>query len=431
MNIHKMVYLAGIFCRNRKIFDCYQQLKSSEAWDLNRLEANQLAKFKSLVRHAYQNSPYYREKFDNNNFHPDAINSLQDIKRLPTLSKEEVLNNAKSIQIKDVGEKQFFSETSGSTGQPLVFYRNQEWDAWHNASVLRGYSWHHVSPWERNGYLWGYNIAPEKRLKVKLLDFLQNRFRLFSYKGDEIDQFVRELRHAQYLGGYSSMVYEVAKRVNSGNSARPFHLKMIKGTSEKIYDAYQVEVEKAFGRKMISEYGSAEGGIIAFECAHGSMHINMETVIVELVENEIVITNLVSNSFPIIRYKLGDYVRMEQGAQCACGMAHPIMKEVTGRVGDVIYGAKHTYPSLTLYYVFKNLALGKNLILNYQVVQEEIGSVDLYVESQLSDLEYDLLLKEFTKYFQDDLAVVIKTGQTRIDYTTKRKDFISKLRQTG
>lgn len=64
-------------------------------------------------------------------------------------------------------------------------------------------------------------------------------------------------------------------------------------------------MEKAFGAKIISEYGAAESGLIAYECPEcGNMHINMENVIVEESEGEIVVTNLLSRSFPIIRYKL-------------------------------------------------------------------------------------------------------------------------------
>jgi len=424
----KYIYMAGTYLRNKKIFDCYQKLKISEKWDIDTLMSQQLVKLRGLVQYAFDNSSFYRDKFIKNQFHPDQLMSLEDVSLIPTTSKEEVLQHSNEIQIKDCGEKLFFSETSGSTGRPLVFYRNQEWDAWHNASVLRGYSWHNVQPWERNGYLWGYNIAPNKMRKIKLLDMLQNRFRLFSYKDAEIEEFVTKLKSAQYLEGYSSMLYEVAKRVNAKNTAHKFNLKLIKGTSEKIYDAYQFEVEKAFGKKIVSEYGSAEGGIIAFECASGNMHINMETVIVEVIDGEIVVTNLVSKSFPIIRYKLGDYITLENCEKCSCGMVHPIIIEVTGRVGAVIKGKTNDYPSLTLYYVFKNLALEKGLILNYQAIQDNKGQLVVHIESLLQNHERDLLMKEFSKYFQSDLDVELIEGSKRQDFTAKKKDFITNLK---
>jgi phenylacetate-CoA ligase len=426
MNVHELVYKTGMRLRNSKIQSCYVQLKSSEHWSIDDLKSNQLRKLQALLNHAYANSEYYRNKFDSSGFSPDQLDTLEDLQLVPMSTKDEVLTNAELIQVKPSGndEALFYSETSGSTGKPLVFYRNKEWDAWHNASVLRGLSWHGVLPWERNGYLWGYNIALKKRLKIKILDLLQNRFRLFSYKKKDVELFTQELESAKYLTGYSSMIYEVSKSINSSNSAHKYNLKLLKGTSEKIYESYQIEAQKAFGKRIVSEYGSAEGGIIAFECLYGNMHINMETVIVEEVDNEICLTNLVSTSFPIVRYKLGDYIEIDYQVKCQCGMAHPVIKEVTGRVGSLIYGKKHSYPSLSLYYVFKNMAMDHKLIINYQVVQTVRGSIDVRCESALTPFCELLMLKEFNKYFDDDLDIVIAYGVSRDDYSKKKRDFI-------
>ena len=68
----------------------------------------------------------------------------------------------------------------------------------------------------------------------------------------------------------------------------------------------------------------------------------MEGVIVEEIDNEIVVTNLQMTSFPIIRYKLGDYIKLDHKTKpCACGMAHQVINEVQGRIGDLVYGKKH------------------------------------------------------------------------------------------
>ena len=428
MDLRRYGYLLGVRIRNNNIFQNYDFLIQSQHWKIQKLKEYQYAKLKNLLRHAYMNSEFYRDTFDKNKIHPSDIKCLADLKKVPLLTKEQIIENAKKIQVNNSSKKLFYSETSGSTGKPLVFYRNKDWDAWHNASVLRGYSWHDVNPWERNGYLWGYNFSLKRRLKTMLLDYLQNRFRLFSYKEAEIDLFISKLKGASFITGYSSMIYEIAKRVNEmkGEKHR-FHLKMVKGTSEKIYEKYQAEAQLAFGKKIISEYGAAESGIIAFECTEGNMHINMETVVVEEEDKEIIVTNLVSRSFPIIRYKLGDYIEIDNTSQCACGMQHPIIKEVTGRVGNVIYGIKDTYPSLTLYYVFKNLAMDYNIVLNYQVIQKNKGSLDIYIEDSLLADKRNLLKKEFRKYFNNDIQLKIVDNTKLNSHNRKKKDFISEI----
>lgn len=388
---------------------------------------NQQTLLSNLVDWAYERSPYYRKKFDESGFSPASLKGLDDLPRIPPLEKTEVLENVDGIQVGNTGEKLFYSETSGSTGQPLVFFRNANWDAWHNASVIRGYQWHGVNPWDRNGYLWGFNFSPTARLKTRVLDRLQNRFRMFSYDDQEIEAFAKRLRHATFFGGYSSMIYEVAKAINRNPNIPPVsNLKMIRGTSEKIFPKYQDEARKAFGRKIISEYGAAETGIIAFECPEGSMHVNMETCIVESDEKEILVTNLFSKSFPIIRYRLGDYIDYDPNARCSCGMPHPIVREVTGRIGQKIIGMSSRYPSLTLYYVFKNLAQNQ-LPLNYQAIQDHPGLIRLDIEQKLKPVERKLILGELKKYFADDLKIEIFDEAELRSPNRKKRDFVSNI----
>lgn len=324
-------------------------------------------------------------------------------------------------------EKHFYSETSGSSGHPLVFYRNATWEAWHNASVMRGYLWHNVYPWERNGYLWGYNFSFKRKIKIKFLDFVQNRFRLFTYDNDEIKIFVKKLQRSVFLGGYSSMIYEIAKSINKMDPRPKFNLKLIKGTSEKIFPIYQNEVMKAFGTSIISEYGSAEGGIIAFECPKRTQHINAETAIVENVDDKIIVTNLFSHSFPIIRYQLGDYIKLSTQKNCLCGIKHPAIEEIYGRVGKVIFGKNKRYPSLTLYYVFKNLAAESNIVLNYQAKQTEKGKLTMLIEQMKNDFIDKALRNELHKYFDIDLDFDIQYNTLLKSQNKKKIDFISSL----
>ena len=202
---------------------------------------------------------------------------------------------------------------------------------------------------------------------------------------------------------------------------------MVKGTSEKIYESYQEEIKNAFGQKMISEYGAAETGIIAFECTKGNMHINMEGVIVEVENDEIIVTNLQMNSFPIIRYKLGDYVELApRDKVCKCGLKHLIIEEVTGRIGTIVYGDKFTYPSLYFYYIFKNLAK-KNLLLTYQIIQNKKGHLNFYIEENLTSNQNSLLEKEIERYFKKDMSVIIKSNFEFKISEEKYKSFISNI----
>lgn len=417
--------------RNPSLGETYKLLKESEKWSRDKLAAYQLGRLSDLLNFAYKHSTFYRKRLSQGGYSPGELTSFDILKSIEPLPKD-VLREQKD-HIHTISSASFsklrIAETSGSTGQPLMFWRDESWDSWNRASMFRGMSWHEVYPWDRNGYFWGYNIDPKAAWKVKLLDALQNRFRLFSYSDEELNHFIENLSEAKFLQGYSSMIYEVAKIINSNDiGLPPLNLKLVKGTSEKIYDHYHAESEKAFGKRIVSEYGAAETGIIAFECPAGSMHLNVESCIVEEVDNELLVTNLNSYSFPVIRYRLGDTIKLaDKNHVCSCGMQHPVLIEVTGRVGKKVYGVNKTYPSLTFYYVTKNIYLQKGIPVDCQFVQKEKGFISILIESSSGPEIAALINEQMLSYFGDDMKWTIVPDSVIHSKKGKRKDFISEL----
>ena len=202
---------------------------------------------------------------------------------------------------------------------------------------------------------------------------------------------------------------------------------MIKGTAEKVYESYQEEVKKAFGLKIINEYGSTESGIIAFECPEGSMHIVMENVIVEEEKGEILVTNLLSESFPIIRYKLGDIIELAPNDfTCNCGRAHPVILNVLGRLGVKIIGKTKDYPGRMIYSAIKNLATNYDIYLNYQAVQKIPGFVVINIEQDNSSSK-SILNRELDKYFDEDVTFEINYGIPLHQMNGKLIDFVTTI----
>ena len=401
------IYRNAARLRNPSLWAEYERLKASETLDLRALEQLQLERASVLLNFAARHSAFYRERFRAAAFDPARFSSLSDLTKLPVVTKGTLIDHNAAIHSDFPFPRLLTAETSGTSGQALEFRRNERWDSINRAHVMRAYDWYGVRTWERNGYLWGYDIDQKRAPRVRLLDALQNRFRLFRYDKESVVQFARELAEAQYLGGYSSMIFEVAKAMNEHGLTSP-ELRLVKGTSEMILDVYQPEALKAFGRRIVSEYGAAEAGLIAFECPSGRMHINVEDVIVETdADGGIIVTNLASLSFPIIRYQLGDVVKLSNDS-CVCGRAHPIISEVVGRRGGTVIGAVGKYPALTFYYVFKNIALRHGVLLNYRVVQKAPGECDLQIEGAPSAKNDTLIDQELKKYFAADVQFHIE-----------------------
>lgn len=424
----EFLFRLGARWRNPSLFTRFDFLKKSERWSRAQLIDYQTTQCRAILEFAQRHSPYYRDMFRRAGFEPSDLRSLQDLIRLPVMEKESLIRHNADIHTNYRFGKLFPCETSGTSGQVLTFRRDEPWDSGNRAAVMRGYSWFGVNPWDRSVYLWGFNTDPFKKVRVRVLDALQNRFRVFSYDEAEIRRLARHTRKAVVLHGYSSMIYNIAKALNrDGHLPRPGQLKLVKGTSEKIFEAYQAEAIKAFGMRIVSEYGAAETGLIAFECPHGSMHVHMEGCHVEVVDGEAVVTNLLSRSFPIIRYRLADSIELApDGFECRCGMKHTVIKEILGRVGAVVHGKTGQFPSLAFYYVFKNLFFQKGLMLSYQAQQHERGKVVIDIEQDCPE-HLGLVQAEIRKYFGEDLDATVRFGQKVESGQKKRKDFVSYL----
>ncbi|MEX0604299.1 MAG: hypothetical protein WD623_11300 [Marinobacter sp.] len=399
----RSIFEVGAKARNPTLFQQYDYLKSTEWLSRNELQQIQLESAERFLSFCGEHSPYYKHLFRKVGFKPSLLSAVSDLNVLPELEKATLIRENPAIHTHGLDEKLRLSETSGTSGEALAFYRNERWDSVNRAALMRSYDWYNVKPWEKNGYLWGYNVSASQARKVALLDAVQNRFRLFKYSEAEIRTFCHKLQNSSYISGYSSMIYEVAKCVNELDLG-PLALKMVKGTSEMILDAYHPESVKAFGKNISSEYGAAEAGLIAFECPAGGIHVNIENVILEQNEDgELLVTNLSSYSFPIIRYRLGDMVTLSDKT-CSCGRNHPVLKNILGRKGANVHGERQTYPALTFYYVFKNLALEKNILLNYKAVQQTKGKVEIYIEDKANQRYQNDIDQQLRRYFNNDVT---------------------------
>ncbi|MEL4280061.1 hypothetical protein [Shewanella mangrovisoli] len=424
---YRLFFMIGVFFRNKKIFNHLSQLMHSEFYSDELTDSIQLSKLKFLLEHAKKNSPFYKERLSCFSNFDDF--KFEDLQKIPLLTKNDFRENIDSIFALNYSKKDcFISETSGSTGDALIFYRDKDWDAAHRSAIYRGLNSFGVKPWEKSLYLWGFVFTPLQVFKMRILDFLQNRKRLFIYNDKNIFYIWKYLQKCSYVEGYSSVINNIAVLANEKNIKFP-NIKLVKCTSEKIYSSYIDNIKRAFNVSPVSEYGAAETGIIAFSCPVGKMHVIKENIYLEVVDGKAVVTNLNSFSMPIIRYDLGDYISMSI-QKCTCGRHSQIVDDVLGRVGRNILGDKKEYPSLTLYYVFKYLALEKNILLSYQAVQNEKGKLEVSIfdaphGAKVIDLDLEIL-KAFEVYFESDLSVHLSFIS---DYnrTGKLKDFISNM----
>ena len=415
----KIIYLTGTLIVNPIIFERFYNLKKTEFDSDETLDKLQLKKLRKLVYHAKKYCPYYTEKLRDVDV---SVLTLEIIEKIPILSKDDLRSNRDKIHSSKFARSRLIkSETSGSTGDPFIFYRNKGWDAAHRAAIWRGIEQHGVKPWDRNLYLWGFVFDKKAIRKIRILDYLQNQFRIFQVSKAELKKNLYRIKDVRFVSGYSSVIDALVQLIEETNTRLP-EIRLLKGTSEKIYPSYQSRAKRVLGMPIISEYGAAETGIISYTCPEGIDHTVRENVIVECIDGRAVITNLESYSMPIIRFDLGDYIEIES-IQCKCGRHSQVITDILGRVGKPIYGSFKKYPSLTLYYIFKELALLHDIILSYQAVQSVKGKLQLCIFDCLTNIDSEKI-KVISKKYLPDVKVEVVQGSVE-DRNAKLKDFIS------
>jgi phenylacetate-CoA ligase len=345
-------------------------------------------KLETLLRYVMRKNDYFREKYA-------AVDPIEDFSRLPVLTKQELRENSQRIVTAELRKTVSLHKTSGSTGEPLKFYRDRRVFGYTLASVYRAHRWHGLDIGSGAGMLWGIPSSLQNRLKMRARDWLLNRFRESEYNLDPrvLQRFYQDMqrRRPEYLYGYSSMVYEFALYLRE-NRLRADDLGM-KGavcTAESIPDYQRTTMEAVFGCRVISEYGSAETGIISYQCPRGRHHVSDDCILLEIIDEDgnalpvgeignVTVTVLNSFAAPIIRYQLGDLASLSDDT-CGCGVNLSLIDRIIGRTSGVIITPQgRCFHSIALYYIMKDYADKFGGVRQFKVRQTHVDRLEFHI----------------------------------------------------
>lgn len=327
-----------------KILDYYNK---TQYQSFNQLQSIQIEKLNSLIDHARRNVPYYRDIL------PREIRSLDELDTIPFLEKENLRSKHYSLFTK-YGHLQRTKTSGGSTGAPVSVLKNSEGVAQEMAASWRGYNWAGINVGDRQARFWGVPKNRKERVRSKVIDFICHRIRVtaFGYDTNTLKLSIKRLNRFKpdYLYGYTSIIEEFASYIKENNLELGFNLKAIITTSEVLAAPTRSAIEDAFECKVFDEYGCGEVGTIAHECEYGSLHLNMENSIVEIVggdnskvpdgsPGEIIVTDLTNYSMPLIRYRIKDFGVIST-EPCQCGRNLQVLEKVFGRQYDALINSE-------------------------------------------------------------------------------------------
>lgn len=311
----------------------------------------------SLYRRAWKHIPFYRERWEEQGLRPDDVRSLDDISRLPVVSKRDFESDLAAHPPFGTYQGDFSAirvqASSGSSGNPKPFFQTRnDWEVITNLWSRRFYA-QGVSARDIFQVVFTYSLfiagftATEGAMKLGALVVpagsgavtpSERQVRLLSAWG------------ATVIAGTPSYVLhlaDVAERIGM-DLKQDFKLRIGTHTAEPMTEAARRSIEARWGVKAYDNFGSVETGAPTFECPEqNGYHINEDAYIFEILDRDaltpvepgqdgvVVVTSLFKEAAPVIRYNLEDISSIIDDS-CPCGRTFRRLMKIKGRVSEML-----------------------------------------------------------------------------------------------
>lgn len=365
--------------------------KEIECADRETIEAVQLIKLKKTVKHTYDNVKCYRDKMDEKGVKPEDIHSLEDIRKLPFITKEDIADNYPTglfaVPMSDVVR---VHSSSGTTGKPkIVGYTRNDIDAW-GECVARGLAMAGADDNDVVHVSYGYGLFTGG-LGAHLGAETMGATAIPMSSGNTQKQlmFMKDLQ-STVLCCTPSYALTLAEGLEKhGMTKDDLHLKSGLFGAEPWTQAMRDEIEKRLGIRAHDIYGLSEimGPGVSTSCEYNEgMHIQEDYFYAEIIDpktlepvpdgekGELVLTTLGKEGMPMIRYRTRDICYLMRD-KCKCGRTTVRMSRVFGRSDDMlIIRGVNVFPSQV------EVVIGEfdELTLNYKLIVGRENNTDTF-----------------------------------------------------
>ncbi len=320
-------------------------LEASQWWPREKVEELQLRRLRELVA-AARRIPFYRERFATAGVAPEDLRSLEDVRRLPILEREEV-ERLGLAGLRAPGSWGMKARSSGSLGRPVHFLWPLSEMRWRDACEARAHAWLGAAIGERRLEVRCRPVGPAQRLSALLL----NADALHAPTIVDRRVVARLIRSAErhppaLVWGVSNALYVVALALIEEGRRVPARACWSGGNH--LHEHYRKALGEAFACPVYERYATMETGLVAHECVEGgSLHVPAEGILAEIVRadgspaapgetGDVLLTALHNPATPFLRYRVGDRAIAPESTVCSCGRGLPVFGTVAGRARDVL-----------------------------------------------------------------------------------------------
>lgn len=428
-----LLFCIRYYLRKKRLLNKFRLVSKKE------VEQYQFKKLKEIFEYSYENVPYYNELFNKNNFHPDNFKSLEDIKKIPYLTKNIIKNNQEKL-ISRVFPKKYLKieHTGGTTGLPMDFVLDKRTSSPYEMAFLE-------KMWKRIGYnLFDRTIVLRQDTVEKIIEgrkywkmkYPQNWLIMsaFHLNIDTFHVFYKKILSfkPKFIIAFPSNAYLLAKLIKMNNLKNIPTLKAVICSSENMYEWQRKYMEEVYKVRIFSYYGHSEKCVIASECSDSSLYVfNPHYGFTELIskdnnwcskENErgeIVVTGFNNFASPLIRYKTDD-IGVNSTKCCNDNPSWFTIKKIEGRIQDFLVD-KDGIPK-TYIHIDRPFWDIRDKLYAYQYIQNTPGKVllNIHTKEKLGSKEIEDIKKDFLKVY---LKFEIEVKQVKYIPRTKSGKF--------
>jgi phenylacetate-CoA ligase len=364
--------------------------KDVETMPREKLDELQVARLKESITRA-SSSSFYGTLFNEIGFNPDDIRSLTDIENIPFTTKDD-LRDHWPYGFLAVSKDRLvrMHSSSGTTGRAtVIFHTAQDIAAWANAvarsmymtGMRRGDVFQNMMAYGLFTGGLGFHYGAERLGALVIPAGAGSSKRQIQLMQD----FETTVIHI--IPSYALHLYRVFEEMGV-DPREDTSLNIAFIGAEPHSEKTRKKIEELYGVRAFNSYGLSEmnGPGVAFECEiQGGMHVWEDNFFIEIIdpetmkpiphgeEGELVMTTLLREGMPIVRYRTRDITRIVSG-ECPCGRSHKRIERIKGRTDDMmIIKGVNIFPVQ----IEKKLMEVPGVGTNFQIILEREGFDDV------------------------------------------------------
>ncbi len=410
--LNKQLFVLAHQVGDINFYPMYKKLVRNQWKSYEELKEEQERQLRYMINFAYKNVRYYHNIFDELKIAPEDIKRIEDLTKLPILTKEVIKSNWGDFKPISLNKMKYYEwDTGGTTGTPFK-YRLTKFDRFIGGALLyRGWGYGGYELGDKMVFLAGssLDVGVQSNISKTVHEVMRNLKKLSSFDmGEkEMRKYVDLINSfkPKFIRGYASSIYFLSKWIDENNLKIHQPLAVFT-TAEKLYPHMREKIELVLNCDVYDTYGVNDGGVSCYECSeHRGLHIDTERGILEVVDEEgnqlengdgkIIATSLYNFSMPFIRYDTGDIGTISND-KCECGREYKLLKELVGRTVDILLTPEGNNVHG---WFFSKIVRKYKGIREFQVVQDKLDKLIIKIvpEKEFDEKQLESIRKEIMK----------------------------------